>query len=170
MPIRDDIVSRAEYWADPGEYKPLADELISFFEEAGAEQAPTVSEAEYALKYRGTGVAVGGQVKHWCGVFACYILRQSGVDVRWTLLGGKMKGSQVSYHPGRQGMQPGDVAIIPASNHHFIITDVDYGSNALSSVDGNTMNQKIRTKDKKINHSGSDASTQNIYGYYRVLA
>ena len=173
MPIRDDILRLAEWWADPGEYKPWPEELISFFEVAEAEQAPSYAEAQKSLTTLSTGAFVGGAVKHWCGIFACHVLREAGLNVRWTLLGGKIVGksaNQVKYVPGNQGLRPGDVAMIPKANHHFIVTGVDYGSNTLWSVDGNTSGQMIRSLTKQVKYSSQEAATKTIYGYYRVLA
>ena len=172
MAIRDEIVRLAYWWAAPSEYKPLPDELMSFFEIAGTEQVPTEQEARKSLTTLSTGAIVGGQIRHWCGIFACHILCRAGVDVRWTLLGGKIvgvKANQVRYVPGSQGMQPGDVAMIPKANHHFIITAADYGSNSIDTVDGNTSGQMIRSLSKSIKYSGSEASAKSVYGYYRVL-
>ncbi|TFG37658.1 MAG: hypothetical protein E4H46_01330 [Desulfobacterales bacterium] len=173
MAIRDEIVRLALWWADPGKYKPLPDELVSFFETSGTEQVPTLDEAKKSLMTLSNGVRLGGQVKHWCGIFACHILCRAGVDVKWTFLGGKVVGkseNQIRYVPGRDGMKPGDIAIIPAAQHHFIVIDADYDTNTLHTVDGNTEGQYIREiHDKKIRYTGPNASNLTPYGYYRVL-
>ncbi|MGH7461352.1 MAG: hypothetical protein ACREMA_10030 [Longimicrobiales bacterium] len=144
--------------------------MVGIFKDAGAEQAPTLAEAEWSLKNLGTGVMVGGQKKHWCGVFAAEVLRRAGVDARWTLLGGGIKGSGVSLRSGNQNMLPGDVAMIPKSNHHFIVTDVDYTGNKLWTVEGNTGNQYIREMTRQFKYpKDPKASEKTIYGYYRIL-
>jgi hypothetical protein len=158
MGYRSKIVELAQYWADPGAWKPGASDLIDFFYYAGAEAWPTTNDAEYALQYRDTGVKVGGQVKHWCGIFACYVIRQAGLSaVRWTLYGGKMLN--IEYRNGNKNMAPGDVAIIVSGNHHFIVTDIDYSSNSMSTVEGNTSGQYIRARTRK---------TSEPYGYYHI--
>lgn len=68
MAVRDKILEVAEFWVNPGEYRPTEDELISFFTDSGAEAAPTQAEAHEALTKLSTGVRVQGQIKHWCGV------------------------------------------------------------------------------------------------------
>lgn len=172
MPSRQDIVSLAHWWAAPGEYKPTAEELVSFFTDAGAEQAPTLSNAQAALTAGGTGVKVGSQTKHWCGIFACSVLRSLGVDCKWTLLGGTIKGSGVTSpaigHTPRTGneLRPGDIAIIRRAQHHFIITDVDYANNQVYVVEGNTTGQIIRWAVRYINYTGSK-SAESIYAFYR---
>lgn len=171
MPIRDRIVQWAEWWAFPGEWKPSAQELSDIFTDAGAEQAPSLSEAEWSLRNLSTGVKVGGQVKHWCGVFAAEVLRRAGVDAQWTLMGGAIKGKGVSYRPGNQGIQPGDVAMIPKANHHFLVVGVDYGGNTLWTVEGNTEGQLIRERTRQFKYSKDPkASEKTIYGYYRIEA
>jgi hypothetical protein len=156
--IRSDIVDLAYWWADPGEWKPSEEDLIDFFKYSGAEASPSYSEASNALKYRDTGVKVNGAVKHWCGIFACYVVRQAGITVaRWTLNGGKIYNLSLNW--GNAGMQPGDIAMIVAGNHHFIVTDVDYGSKTMKTVEGNTSGQYIRSRSRK---------TTEPYAYYSI--
>jgi hypothetical protein len=170
MSVRDRILELAESWASPGDYRPTADDLIFFFTNSGAEAAPSMAEAQDALKNLSNGVRVQGQIKHWCGVFACSVLKEAGVDVRWTLYGGKMIGDGVTLLPGSNNIVPGDVAIINHASHHFIVSDIDYARNSLESVDGNTANQFIRSGRKKIRESGTDASTRSVVAFYRVKA
>jgi hypothetical protein len=170
MSIRDKILEVAEYWVRPGDYRPTADELMFFFTNSGAEAAPSMAEAQDALKNLSNGVRVQGQIKQWCGVFACSVLKEAGVDVRWTLNGGKMVGDGVTLLPGSNNIVPGDAAIINHASHHFIVSDIDYDTNTLESVDGNTTNQYIRSGRKKIQESGTDASTRSVVAFYRVKA
>jgi hypothetical protein len=158
MGTRSRILERAQYWADPGEWKPDADSLRYYFQKAGAEAAPTLAEASEALKRGGTGVKVQGAIKHWCGVFACCVIREAGVTIpTWTLLGGKIKHLALVW--GNAGMQPGDIAMIVAGNHHFIVTAVDYATKTMSTVEGNTLGQFIRARTRK---------TSEPYAYYRI--
>ncbi len=158
MSFRDNIVALALWWADPGEWKPTEDDLVDFFQGAGAEAWPSIAEAQEALKYRVTGVKVNGDVKHWCGVFACYIVRNAGLSTaRWTLYGGKIKNLALIW--GNDGMQPGDVAMIQSGNHHFIVTDIDYSTNTMHTVEGNTSGQFIRARTRL---------TTEPYAYYRI--
>jgi hypothetical protein len=170
MPVRDNIVQWAEWWAFPGEWKPSPEEMIEIFTGAKAESAPSLADATWSLANLSTGVRMGGQVKHWCGVLAAEVLRRSGVDARWTLLGGGITGSGVTYRPGRWGIKRGDVAMIPKANHHFIVVGVDYSGNKLWTVEGNTAGQYIREKTRKFNYPGDpDAASKTIYGYYRIV-
>jgi hypothetical protein len=158
MGYRSKIIEWADYWADPGEWKPDADSLRYFFLNAKTEAAPTIAEANEALKRGGTGVKVQGAVKHWCGVFACSVIREAGLTMpRWTLLGGKIKNLELVW--GSAGMRPGDIAMITAANHHFIVTAVDYAKKSMSTVEGNTLGQYIRAKTRK---------TTEPYAYYRI--
>jgi hypothetical protein len=158
MAIRDLIVQIAQGWADPGIWKPDAETLVWYFDNAGAEASPTIAEAEAALRAGGTGVNVNGVKKHWCGIFACSVIREAGLTIpTWTLLGGKIKHLQVVM--GYKGLQPGDIAMIASGNHHFIVTDID--GDSMSTVEGNTIGQNIRARTRKITEP---------YGYYRVTA
>lgn len=159
MGYRSEIIKLGQQWASPGEWKPTEEDLVNFFKGAGAEAWPSIQEAREALKYRVTGVKVNGQVKHWCGVFACYILRQAGLNtVRWTLYGGKMKNIQLVW--GSSGMQRGDVAIIKSADHHFIVTDVNYSTKKMDTVEGNTSGQYIRAITTR--------QPTEPYAYYRI--
>jgi hypothetical protein len=158
MGYRSRILERAAYWADPGEWKPDAETLRYYFEKAGAEAAPTIAEAKEALKRGGTGVKVQGVIKHWCGVFACCVIREAGLTIpRWTLLGGKIKNLELVW--GNAGLEPGDIAMITSGNHHFIVTAVDGSAKTLSTVEGNTLGQYIRARTRK---------TSEPYAYYRI--
>jgi len=161
MSVRDDIISSAQNWADPGIYKPTADELIGFFSDAKTEQVPTDDEAQKSLDTLGTGCYIGGQgqVRHWCGIFACAVARNAGLNsIRWTLLGGNILGVQVQKVWGNAGIQAGDIAIISSYSHHFIVTDVS--SDPYSTVEGNTPGQSIRTRTR---------AASEIVAYYRIL-
>jgi hypothetical protein len=169
MAVRDRIIQWAEWWAFPGEWKPSAEEMIDIFNDSGAEQAPTLAEAKWSLANLSTGMKMGGQTKHWCGVLAAEILRRAGVDARWTLVGGGIKGGGVSYRPGRAGIKPGDVAMIPKSNHHFVVVAVDYSENTLWTIEGNTAGQYIRENTRQFNYPGDpNAAGKTIYGYYEI--
>jgi len=171
MPVRDNIVQWAEWWAFPGEWKPSAEEMVDIFKGANAEQAPSLADATWSLTNLSTGVRVGGQVKHWCGVLAAEILRRSGVDARWTLQGGGIKGGGVRYRPGRTGIRPGDVAMIPKANHHFVVVGVNYSGNKLWTVEGNTAGQYIRERTRQFKYPGDpNAASKTIYGYYQITA
>lgn len=170
---RSQIVERALWWAEPGEYKPYPSHLIYFCKNAGCEQIPTEAEAQKSMGLN-NGVYIGGKLKHWCGIFAVSVLRDCGVDVSWTLMGGKMKGGGVTYVSGRQNMQPGDVAIVQKTNasyttdqhHHFLIISVN--GNVAETVEGNTYpNNMIRHLTTRKLNTGT--ATTSIYGYYRII-
>lgn len=169
MARRDDILLHASYWSMWTDFRVTADELIYFFKKAGCEQAPSQSEANKSLG-RSTGAYVGGQVKHWCGIFACAVLREAGLNVRWTLLGGKIRnesnGTYVKYTSGRWGIAPGDIALIADANHHFLITDVDSAAKRYTTLEGNTSGQMVRTRTRPFTTWDSG---QMIYGYYKIL-
>lgn len=107
MARRDNIVWGAYFEAGYGEWRVWPEELRAFFRVAGCEQVPTEDEARRSL-HLSSGAYVGGQIRHWCGIFACYVLRQyGGLDVRWTLMGGKMVSGDdgVRLRWGNQGMR-----------------------------------------------------------------
>jgi hypothetical protein len=149
------LFALANEWVDPGlSYKPTTDELISFFTDANTEQAPSQDQASKSLSTLDTGCYVGGEVKHWCVIFACSIARNAGlVRLKWTLLGGKILGLKKVW--GNSGIQPGDIAIIPHASHHFIVTgiwseDEDPDSpHSFLTVEGNTSGQRTKSGKRK---------------------
>lgn len=177
MPSRSDIVLRADWWAAPGEWKPDAETLVEFFEQAKTEEKPSLANARAALAAGGTGVKIGTQTKHWCGIFACSVLASLGVDCRWTLLGGRIVGKGVSgplphSYPLRdksKELRPGDIAIINRHQHHFIVTDIDYAANQVYCVEGNTKGQIIRRAIRPIKYSASQ-SIESISYFYRFVS
>lgn len=55
--------------------------------------------------------------------------------------------------------------------HHFIVTDIDYDSNHLEPVDGNSTGYKIVWHtNKMIRYSGPDANSNSVCAYYKVPA
>lgn len=55
----------------------------------------------------------------------------------------------------------GDVAIIPRAQHHFIVGGVNGGD--LWTIEGNTANQKIIVRERKLKPKQAD---ETIYAYY----
>lgn len=90
--------------------------------------------------------------KSWCGIFACHVLQEAGVNVKWDLTKGKMVGDvqQImapsfkdyrTYKGERQAFEasikPGDVITLNnGSNHHAIVTKVN-GDGTVETIDGN---------------------------------
>jgi len=107
MSLRDDIVNLALTWPDQGDYKPSADELISFFSDAQINaptaEVPTESQAQRSLAPLPQGGLSTGcysgpanLVKQWCGIFACSVAVNAGLNgVWWDVNSGYIKGAQV---------------------------------------------------------------------------
>jgi len=158
MSKRDHIAGLANEWVASGPYKPTPDELIGFFTDANTERAPSWDEAQKSLDQRSTGCYVGGQVKHWCGIFACSVARNAGLQtLNWTLRGGEIHGSEVKKEWGNSGIQPGDIAIIAARSHQFIVTGTwtedESTPQNLITVEGNTSGQKIKTGTRSLSEN-----------------
>ena len=172
MPMRDEItrLAIANWWAEPDPYTPTVDDTLHIFEGADRKPVSTRQEIESCFKQE-NGMKIGGQTKHWCGIFAVSALKSAGLDIRWTLVKDEMVGpvGQVEFESGKNGIQPDDIAIIHTGEHHFIITDVQIEGNVIRSVDGNTSRQKIRWTRKKFSHDQNKAVAQHIYGCYQVL-
>lgn len=163
---RDTIVSLAEWWAEPGIYKPDAEELVKFFSVLKkGQEPPTIADAQAALDAGGTGVKADGDRKQWCGIFACYVLRQAGLsDATWDLVWDAKEDSLTcsgvhKFRKGHDGMMPGDVALIRSHNHHFIVTEIDYSKETMRTVEGNKLGQYIQVCIRRPNE---------VYGYYRI--
>jgi hypothetical protein len=108
------------------------------------------TDAECTHLEPGKGAKPGG--KSWCGIWACHILQEAGVDVKWDLTKGKMVGD-VTHVPApkfsgpaqykaersafEQSVRPGDVITLKGSlNHHAIVTKV-HPDGTVETMDGN---------------------------------
>ena len=109
-----------------------------------------------------------GQGIQWCGIFATWVLIQAfnkvknGGDIYWTVLEGKIKGKNVEYIKGNQGIQVGDVCCESgALNHHSIPFEIDEKTHTMTTVNGNSTMQSILVKEK--------INTAIVTGYYRII-
>jgi hypothetical protein len=167
------IRSYARYWADPDPYRVSADDLRYIFSQAGCEQIPSEADAGRSLRNLSEGCYIGKQAKHWCGIFATMVLKRAGVDVKWSLVAGRMNGdkSQIEYLEARNNLaklRPGDVAVIPKANHHFIVIDnlADWeGSPLLITIEGNTPGQMIKSGTRPL---VDPDPKRRIYGFYHL--
>jgi hypothetical protein len=136
--------------------------LVYFFKNAGCEQVPSSAEASRSLSSLANGCYVGaikdGNIRQWCGIWACSTIVEAGAAAKWTLFGGTIRGSGVSKIYGYQGIAPGDIAMVNKNRHHFIVTAVN--GSTVDSIDGNSTNNSIVT------HYGKPISS--IVAYYRI--
>jgi hypothetical protein len=113
----------------------------------------------------------------WCGVFACWVLRRAGFDVRWVNGTGICNGPRGNkaepqrptrgmvfkeVFPGkpRANIKPGDICVIQAAIHHFIIVEPPSADGRFKAVAGNSMNQGILEE--------SDHKVSDVQCTYRV--
>lgn len=177
MATRLDVVDwalfEANAWYGDTHWKPTSIEMIDIFTTAGL-TAPSNGDLEKFKKASGN-ISINGQSIAWCGIFACYVLKKyGGLDVKW-VYGKGIVGTGVEKTWSAKGMRPGDVAIVretpdskgKAVHHHFVVTRVDYASNSMESVDGNSTNNEIVWhKNKKIYHSGKPGL--DVYCHYKL--
>ena len=166
MGIRDEIISNARYWSDPGTYKPSGGDFSWICQMASLNQQPSQADLDYTAKSMPSGnLRIGGESKSWCGIFAVAVWAWSGMGVKWTLnwsasTGNVLKGNGVTWTRvwGNKGVRPGDIASIAAKQHHFIVTDVN--AHAVNSVDGNQAGNTI------IEYTNWKHSIASIVAYY----
>jgi len=146
--IRNEIIGWAKWDMNYEDYyEPTKEELDSYFKTTGA------SQYGYSKKIQ------------WCGIWACYILRRAGLNVRWLSAKGiqNVTGKQVTLVSGGQGLRPGDVAVVNNGYvHHFIIEDVIEEYDMIISRDGNQSTQ-VPCMKKRYDHSLS-----GIWYYYHI--
>jgi len=115
-----------------------------------------------ALETPGTWLNVNGQggtsdsqkAVHWCGIFATYVLKQTGMAVKWRsglgIVPSDANSTWVRKHRrwmpderfGDEDFEIGDIAAIPRANHHFVVTDVS-NPMTLGCIAGNGNYQRI---------------------------
>ena len=161
MSIVDDIILCGEKWAPLGERRPDAEDIVRIFKTARAQDVPTLADAKKSLSKLSNGIYMYGKTtnpKHWCGIFACCVWNEVGLDVRWDLKDGKIKGD-VKRFVGRDGLRPGDIAIVQKHAHHFIVKEVNTSDGSLLAIEGNTDGQRIRRNSRK--------SISEVVAFYR---
>jgi hypothetical protein len=89
---------------------------------------------------------------HWCGIFATYVLRRVGAEVKWRAGQGiEPSGKDAKWVRkyrrwiekfDNDAFEIGDVAAIPKANHHFIVVDVS-DPKKLGTIAGNGNYQRI---------------------------
>ncbi len=131
---------------DDGHYKGWK-QLQTVFEQTTGWKP---SDKECQTITPGRGVLPGG--KSWCGVWACHIYQQAGVNVKWDLTKGQMVGdvtrtlapsfsTPAQYKAERsafeQSIKPGDVITLNGkTNHHAIVVNVN-ADGTVDTIDGN---------------------------------
>ena len=122
-------------------------ELQSVFEQATGWK-PTDAQCQEVTP--GGGVKPGGA--SWCGIWACHVFQEAGVNVKWDMNKGGMVGdvthvgapkftSPSSYKAERQAFEqsirPGDcITLAGPQNHHAIVTKVN-SDGTVETMNGN---------------------------------
>lgn len=97
---------------------------------------------------------------HWCGIFATFVLRRVGLDVKWRAGQGIFSRGNTRFLTKRnrwaradgfdpRRFAPGDICAIPRANHHFIVMEAPEGGDSLRCIAGNGTRQQIEWQ----NHS-----------------
>jgi hypothetical protein len=146
--LRKNILDWARWdMAHQNSYTPTKSELNNYFIESGANSK-------------------GNDGRPWCGIWATFILRKAGMNVKWGPLNKHgwgivdLSGGFITLRGGSAGIRPGDVAVIPALNHHFFIEDVVEEYDYLQTLDGNQEYGSIRRR--------YDRSLSDLQFYYRI--
>ena len=139
-----------------------ADKLKQIFSEACETPPSWTPQNLKALETPGQWLAKSGRggtsdsqaAIHWCGIFATFVLRKVGLDVKWRSNFGIVSQTATQYFDkknsfvpkeqfDRNGFAPGDVCVIPAANHHFLVIEAPEGSESLLCIAGNGNKQQI---------------------------
>jgi hypothetical protein len=174
------IKSYARYWADPDPYKVTGEDLQYIFSQAGCKLVPTYWEAKDSADHYGSNCKLGsGSMVAWCGIFATMVLRYAGMKVYWSFSKfGKEGGGMVTQDAGvgylsakahLSDLSPGDVAVIPDNNHHFIVIDIlsKGPGGTLLCIEGNTAGQKIKSRTRPLVDPDPIKRIQGFYHLYR---
>ena len=105
------------------------------------ERVPSTADLNRYFVGCGGGYAGYDPTMSWCGIFACYILRKAGLNVKWKKYRGiedLSGGSDLKAIWGREGLALGDVAVRGTGDHHFILLETpSEGQSVVRAVDGN---------------------------------
>jgi len=111
----------------------------------------------------------------WCGIFACWVLQQAGLPVRWNCkivdaTNRRLKLIDANCDPQKgggdkgKGIQRGDVGVILHRTHHFIVEEAFPGEDLLLTISGNYLGRQhdCITRTREYKRSG-------LYYYYRIM-
>ena len=90
---------------------------------------------------------------HWCGIFAAWVLQQSGLKVTWTGKGITAPGNTIrkipvgSQRDVRKNIEAGDICVHGGNQHHFIVIG-EIGENTLLTIEGNVRNQEVLRREE----------------------
>lgn len=78
-------------------------------------------------------------ITSWCGIFATYLLRKSGAEVKWVMGQGihNESNSYVQRINSNEGICLGDIAVRGSHIHHFIVTNSPDENGTFNCVEGN---------------------------------
>ncbi|MDQ4122261.1 MAG: spore germination protein [Acidobacteriota bacterium] len=107
-------------------------------------------------QYKESGVS-------WCGIFATWVLRRTGLGV-WWMPG--IVGNQVQKVSGNVGFQPGDVLVFHGKQvHHAVFISENSkaygGDGSLDTINGNSNYQSIERHSRYFPHQ--------VWYYYKIL-
>jgi hypothetical protein len=78
----------------------------------------------------------------WCGIFATYCYRVSGLSITWDDVRSQSK-DKFDKVPANARAQKGDIGVMdPMTNHHFIVRDDSEPGQRVYSIDGNVGNPR----------------------------
>lgn len=144
----------------PGGKRKGADFLRHVLADACATPPAWTPDNVRALETPGLWLSVNGRggtsdstkAVHWCGIFATYVLRRTGMPVQWhSGLGIEPSGKTSKWVRKHRrwiekfdddAFEVGDVAAIPRANHHFVVVDVS-DPVSLGCIAGNGGYQRI---------------------------
>ena len=166
--MTDNIVQHAEFWAAPDPYSVTAQDLVNIGHGAKCEFPVTWKAADLAVKNQDK-FKIAGEETAWCGIFATMVLREMGLEVRWSLFEGKMKytAGEVEHRTSTAiwTIKAGDVAYIGENNHHFIVKWVSDDRKVLETIDGNQPGLTIRSRFRWVK---STVPGESILGFYSI--
>lgn len=138
-----------------------ADKLREIITEACETPPAWTADNLKALETPGTWLNINGrggttdsaQAVHWCGMFATYVLRKAGLDVKWRSGQGIFSRGGTNYLEKKNrwqknafdagGFDTGDVVVIPKATHHFIVVEAAPDSKTMRCIAGNGSYQQI---------------------------
>ncbi|MBL8176041.1 MAG: hypothetical protein JNK48_15290 [Bryobacterales bacterium] len=109
---------------------------------------------------------------HWCGMFACWIWKQAGIDIKWQVSREPLvSGKPLKPRTDKENMRHGDIAMIPEESHHYLIVSDPPSTKpmtALHTVDGNDMWQQILEHKPGAFDDGNKHTFGHVVGYYSL--
>jgi hypothetical protein len=135
--------------------RPGWQQLLKYFHDA----APGLWSDD-VIKYNSQPGMNG--LPHWCGIFALWALRSSGMGVGTWKMGSGISAVSGIKPVSKQTVKVGDIGYLESAQHHFIVAGISADRKTIQTVDGNSGSDSEVT-------AGNTKQVANVAGFFTAF-